>query len=139
MAQRMLARAFAAAVPATWVTGDEIYGDDGAFRRWLAVGDHPYVLAVFCSHPVWLAGMPERADRLIAVLPPEAWAPVGGRGEPGRAGLRLGLHAVALPEFSGDGLLARRSLSDPTAYTYYRVFGPAETPIAEMVRVAGMR
>src|SRR5215217_5517958 len=31
LAQRMLARAFAAGVPATWVSGDEIYGDDGPF------------------------------------------------------------------------------------------------------------
>src|SRR5215212_5280003 len=35
LAQAMLERAFAARVPATWVTGDEIYGNDGALRRWL--------------------------------------------------------------------------------------------------------
>jgi SRSO17 transposase len=72
LAQRMLARAFAAAVPAAWVSGDEIYGDDGVLRRWLAEGAHPYVLAVACSHPVWQAGTQERADRLIAALPQEA-------------------------------------------------------------------
>ena len=142
VAQRMLARAFAAAVPAAWVTGDEIYGDDGAFRRWLAEGDHPYVLAVSCSHPVWLAGTPERADRLIAALPPEAWAPLSaGTGSQGErlydwACMQLPYQS---PPGTGHWLLARRSLSDPTACAYYRVFGPAETPVAEMVRVAGMR
>jgi SRSO17 transposase len=39
----------------------------------------------------------------------------------------------------GHWLLARRSLSDPTACAYYRVCGPAETPVTTMVRVAGMR
>src|SRR5215207_11705659 len=35
LAQAMLARAFAAEVPAAWVTGDEVYGNDGDLRRWL--------------------------------------------------------------------------------------------------------
>lgn len=142
LAQRMLARAFAAAVPAAWVSGDETYGNDGAFRRWLAEGDHPSVLAVSCSHPVWQSGRQERADRLIADLPPTAWAPLSAG--TGSQGERLYDWAcVRLPYESGPGtahwLLARRSLSDPTALAYYRVFGPADTPVAEMVRVAGLR
>ena len=68
--------------------------------------------------------------------------PVGGRGEPGRAAVRLGVHPGA-PTSAARGwrhwLLARRSLSDPTELAYYRVFGPADTPVAAMVRVAGMR
>ncbi|MEA2529833.1 MAG: hypothetical protein QOG89_1477 [Thermomicrobiales bacterium] len=32
LAKRVLKRAFAAAVPAAWVTGDEVYGDDGDLR-----------------------------------------------------------------------------------------------------------
>jgi SRSO17 transposase len=142
LAQRMLARAFAAAVPAAWVSGDETYGDDGAFRRWLAEGDHPYVLAVSCSHPVWRSGTQERADRLIGAVPPEAWAPLSAG--TGSQGERLYDWAcIQLPYASTPGtghwLLARRSLSDPTACAYYRVFGPADTPVADMVRVAGMR
>jgi SRSO17 transposase len=39
----------------------------------------------------------------------------------------------------GHWLLARRSLSDPTAVAYYRVFAPAATPVTDMIRVAGMR
>jgi SRSO17 transposase len=50
---------------------------------------------------------------------------------------------IQLPDESSPGmshwLLARRSLRDPTACAYYRVFGPADTPVAAMVRVAGMR
>lgn len=142
LAKRMLARAFAAAGPTTWVTGDEIYGDDGPFRRWLAEGEHPSVLAVACSHPVWRSGTPERADRRIAALPPEAWAPLSA-GEGSQGERRYDWACLQLPDESAPGaahwLLARRSLSDPTEFAYYRVFGPVDTPVAYMVRVAGMR
>jgi SRSO17 transposase len=142
LAQRMVARAFAAAVPAAWVTGDAIYGDDGPFRRWLVEGNHPYVLAVAGSHALWRSGTQERADRHIAALPPEAWAPLSAG--TGSQGERLYDWAcIQVPDESSSGmrhwLLARRSLSDPTACAYYRVFGPADTSVAAMVRVAGMR
>ena len=142
LAQQMLARAFAAGVPAAWVSGDEIYGDDGAFRHWLMAGIHPYVLAVSAHHPLWLAGRQERADRFIAALPAEAWAPLSAG--TGSQGARLyDWTCIQLPYESAVGtahwLLARRSLSDPTALAYYRVFAPADTPVADMVRVAGLR
>lgn len=35
LAQEMLTRAFAADVPAAWVTADEIYGDSADLHRWL--------------------------------------------------------------------------------------------------------
>src|SRR5215213_9501745 len=57
LAQAMLARAFAAEVPAAWVTGDEIYGNDGGLRRWLEAQNPPYVLAVARSHAVWQDGV----------------------------------------------------------------------------------
>jgi SRSO17 transposase len=143
LARRMLGRAFAAGVPAGWVSGDEVYGDDGGFRRWLEdEAGRAYVLAVSCDHPVWQAGVQVRADRLVAALSQQAWAPRSA-GE-GSQGARLYDWAcVRLPYDGAPGtaqwLLARRGLSDPTAVAYYRVSGPADTPVADMVRVAGMR
>ena len=69
LAQTMLARAFAAEVPAAWVTGDEVYGNDGDLRRWLEGEQRPYVLAVARSHPVWHAGAQVRVDALVAQIP----------------------------------------------------------------------
>ncbi len=46
LAQQMLARAFAAGVPATWVAGDSVYGDDRRLRMWLESCPQAYVLAV---------------------------------------------------------------------------------------------
>jgi SRSO17 transposase len=42
LAKAMLERAFAAGVPAAWVTGDEVYGSDGGLRRWLEGKRRPY-------------------------------------------------------------------------------------------------
>ncbi len=142
LARQLLARAFAAQVPAAWVTGDEIYGDDTDLRRWLEAEGHPYVLAVAASHPIWHDGTPERADALVAALPAAAWvrwsAGAGSQGE------RLYDWAcLRLPFPTADGhaqwLLARRSLSDPTERAYYRAFGPAQNSLASLVQVAGQR
>src|SRR5262249_48390257 len=69
LARQMLGRAFTAGVPAGWVTGDVVYGNDGDLRRWLEVEGQPYVLAVSCSHPLWQDGRQERADAIITALP----------------------------------------------------------------------
>jgi SRSO17 transposase len=36
-------------------------------------------------------------------------------------------------------VLARRSLSDPAEVAYYRAYGPAQTHLETLARVAGMR
>ncbi|GAC1432775.1 MAG: IS701 family transposase [Chloroflexota bacterium] len=142
LAHEMLVRAFAAGVPAAWVTADEVYGDDGTLRAWLEEQDKPYVLAVSCAHRLWVAGLQERVDVLTAGLPAEAWTRLSC-GE-GSQGPRLydwacwRLPAAGGPE-RAQWVLVRRSLSDPTELAYYRAWGPAATPLAALVRVAGTR
>src|SRR5499426_2882046 len=46
LAQQMLARAFAAGVPARWVTGDSVYGAARRLRRWLEARPQAYGWAV---------------------------------------------------------------------------------------------
>lgn len=53
LAKVMLSRALAAHVPMHWVTGDEIYGNDRPFRRWLEAHALPQVLAVKRTEGVW--------------------------------------------------------------------------------------
>jgi SRSO17 transposase len=142
LARGMLERAFTAGVPAAWVTGDAIYGDDGELRRWLEAEQHPYVLAISCSHTIWQQGTQKRVDALIASLPSEAWGTLSAGA--GSQGARLYDWAyLRLPSQNTPSmtrwLLARRSLSDSTELAYFLAFGPADTPIEDLVRVAGMR
>jgi SRSO17 transposase len=46
LARQLLARAFTAGMPAKWVTGDSVYGDDRRLRLWWEGQAPPYALAV---------------------------------------------------------------------------------------------
>jgi hypothetical protein len=46
LAQQRLKRAFDAGVPAAWVTGDSVYGDNWQLRLWLEEQEYAHVLAV---------------------------------------------------------------------------------------------
>ena len=142
LAQQVLARAFAAAAPAAWVTADTIYGDSAELRRWLETTQQGYVLAVSCTHPVWQEGVQTRVDALVATLPAEAWATssagAGSQGERLADWAWIRLPYASSPELA-HWMLVRRDLSEPTALAYFRAFGPLATPVAELIRVAGTR
>src|SRR5512135_1310445 len=143
LAQQMLARAFAAEVPAEWVVGDTAYGYD-ELRLWLEQQQQNDVLAVPETHQVWVQGQPQPVGLLAALLPEEAWA-VLSAGE-GSQGPRLYEWAwLQLPDemeatsARARWVLIRRSLSDPRQRAYYRVAGPATITLAEVVQRAGSR
>ena len=142
LAQTMLARALAAGVPAAWVTGDEMYGNDGDLRRWLEGQQQPYVLAVARNHAIWDRGRQVRIDALVPQIPEDAWQrlEVGA----GSKGPRTYDWACArLPYLTENGwaqwLLLRRSLNNPQDLAFYRAFSPQTTAITELARVAGTR
>jgi SRSO17 transposase len=143
LALRMLARALAAGVRATWVVGDTIYGSD-ELRSWLEGQQQPYVLAVAETHPVWSEGRAHVAGLVAALLPEEAWIPLSaGEGSQGPRLYRWAwLEVDAEPEARGGGrswLLIRQRLSEPSKRAHDRVWGPPETTLAELVQVAGRR
>jgi len=144
LAKAMLARAFAADVPARWVVADEVYGNDGALRRWLHEQERAYVLAVSRVHMIWSGETwtQERVEATIDALPEDAWQRLSvGEGSKGPrvydwAAIRLPFES---PEGWAQGVLARRSLSDPAEIAYYRVSAPEGTAVEELARVAGTR
>ena len=142
LARTMLARAFAAEVPAAWVTGDEVYGNDGALRRWLEGEQRPYVLAVACSHPVWHDGGQVRVDALVSQIPEDGWQrlDVGG----GSKGPRIYDWACGRLSYVTEAgwaqwLLIRRSVSDPSELAFYRAFGRDDATLEKLAQVAGRR
>ena len=142
VAQQMLARAFAAGVPATWVTGDSVYGDDRRLRRWLEAQPHAYVLAVSGKEYVGLGGQQRQGKCLLATLPEDGWTRLSA-GDGAQGPRWYDWHWLSLTPPLEPGwcrwLLVRRSLSDPTDLTAYVVFAPLVTTLLEVVRVAGSR
>jgi SRSO17 transposase len=142
LARQMLARAFAAGVPAKWVTGDSVYGDDRRLRMWLEGRPQPYVLAVSGKEYVWLGSQQRQVKTLLVSLPPEGWtrrsAGDGAKGPRWYDWRWLPLAAPLAPGWR-RWLLVRRSLSTSTELTAYVVFAPHATSLQEVVRVAGSR
>jgi SRSO17 transposase len=143
LARAMIARAVDAGVPFGWVTGDEAYGSDTKLRLWLESMDIAHVVAVPKNAMVVSMQLTKvRADRVIAELPARAWARLscgdGAHGQRVYDWAAVDIRPLRDPT-QGHWLLARRSISDPTDIAYYVCFGPADTAIGELIRVAGSR
>jgi len=142
LARQLLERAFNAQVPAAWVTGDSVYGDDRRLRVWWEARAQAYVLAVSGKEYVWRGWRQHQVKTVLAALPPDGWTRLSAGA--GTKGLRwyewcwLPLAQPLLPAWR-RWLLVRRSVSDPTALTAYVVFAPHESALETVVRVAGSR
>ena len=126
LAQRMLARAFAAGVPARWVVGDAFYGRSHDLRRWLEEQDHAYALMIPKTNAVWYQDRRELADQVGQRLcADEPWA------------------CLELSEACAAGmrrwLLVRCDAEDPDEHRYFLAYGPEATDVGELVRVCQAR
>jgi SRSO17 transposase len=142
-AMAMLARAFAAGVPFSWITADEAYGQVKYLRVWLEERDAAHVLATKRNDTlITITGGQARADDLITALPSRAWRRISaGAGAHGpreydwaRVPIRIGW-----ARGRGHWLLARRSISDPTQIAYYVCYGPRRSSLADLAWTAGAR
>jgi SRSO17 transposase len=142
LARRMLERVFEAGVPAAWVTGDSVYGDDRRLRMWLEAHERAYVLAVSGKEYVWLGWRQRQVKTILAALPADDWtrhsAGAGTKGPRWYDWCWVPLAAPMLPAWR-RWLLVRRSVSEPTELTAFVVFAPQATTLAEVVQTAGTR
>ncbi len=142
LAKAMLQRALAAGVPARWVTGDSVYGDDRRLRMWLEAQAHAYVLAVSGKEYVWLDWHQRQVKAVLTALPEDGWSRLSaGDGTKGPRWYDWRWLPLAEPLEPGwcRWLLVRRSISEPRELQAYVVFAPQDTTLAEVVRVAGTR
>jgi SRSO17 transposase len=146
LGRAMLAQAWELGVRGGWVTGDEVYGRDGALRRWLTQQDQASVLTVPSSEHVWVRDGDARREETVAAvaaeLAAEAWQRLScGDGAKGPRWYDWAWVPVTGLVKAGWGhwLLVRRSLADPTDLAYYLVAAPLATTLAQAVRVAGAR
>jgi SRSO17 transposase len=134
-------------VPARWVVGDAVCGNDGKLRQALEARGQAYALAVRRTEQTTTSppnGPPDQvvvAD-MAAGLEPEGWQRLScGDGAQGK---RLYDWAyVPLRPAMADGwahaLVVRRSISDPDELAYYLVHLPTDTPVTAIVRAIGAR
>ncbi|MGW9027084.1 IS701 family transposase [Streptomyces sp. NPDC055722] len=139
LAEQMIEAALDAGITASWVTGDEAYGQDPQLRAALKARGIGYVLAVACSTRVRInhGRTPARADTLAGRLPATAWhRQSAGNGAKGPryydwAWIHIGTG-------SHRHLLIRRNRSTGEL-AFYLCWSPTEVPLSELVRVAGAR
>jgi SRSO17 transposase len=93
LARRMLARAVAAHVPAAWVVGDPLSGDDEV-RVWLEDQHRHSVRALPQTQVVWVAGRQQPIGYIAALSPLVGLDGALGRGrQPGTTAVRMGVEA----------------------------------------------
>jgi SRSO17 transposase len=145
LARRMVERALAGGLPARWVVGDEVYGNDGRLRQALEERQQRYALTISATTDLWVGWRQREARAIIAAQPAAAWETLsagdGAKGPRVYDWTRVRVNNAYAPEWE-RWLVARRSLvspDDPRSTAYFLVFAPADTPLAEIVRVLGQR
>ncbi|MER6625990.1 IS701 family transposase [Streptomyces sp. NPDC000931] len=139
LAGDMITAALDAGVTASWVTGDEAYGQDPHLRPVLEARGISYVLAVACSTRVRInqGRTLVRADTAAGRLPATAWQRhSAGNGAKGPryydwAWIHIGTG-------NHRHLLVRRNKTTGEL-AFYLCWSPTTVTLAELVRVAGIR
>lgn len=146
LAKRMLGRAFEAGVPARWVVADTVYGTARGLREWLEEQGCSYVLAVPETRGVCHDGRQRQAKTVARGLPEEAWlrasAGEGSKGERLYDWACVPLASAEAEEAgfrAGRWLLVRRQIDDPRELAYYLCYGPLQTEVRHLIRIAGRR
>lgn len=142
LARQMLKRALEAGILAQWVTADEVYGSDHAFRRLCEERGLGYVVAVSSQAHLFLKGKRVRVDQHLAGILSRDWKRLSCG--PGTKGERLYDWAfVSWPSPHKEGFergwLVRRSISDPDEIAHYFTHAPKGTPLKKLVQIAGSR
>jgi SRSO17 transposase len=147
LARRMLGRALDAGVPASWVTADEVYGQDKRLRVWCEQHGLPYVLATRSNDTVASVDWRQRRVRaLIAELPESAWlrcsAGAGAHGQRFYDWARIELLAGFDPSWA-RWVLVRRTIpagaEESAELAFYVCAGPVDTTLEQLIAVAGGR
>jgi SRSO17 transposase len=130
-----------------WLTCDEAFGRDGAFLEGIAALERWYFAEVPHDTQVWLvpgAPGPQRVDQLAAAVPLDAWQPyLIKEGSPGPLVAEFALQRGVAVRAGLPGpdvwLVWRRGLGENPELKVYLSNAPTHTPVAALVRVAGMR
>lgn len=141
LAMKMLRRAFEAGMPPAFVLADEVYGNDGKFRRFLENRGQPFVVAVQCGQRLWREGTQRRADEIAAGLSSRAWFRMSvGEGAKGPRSYEWAALESGMPSETGliRWLLVRRN-EQTQERAYYLCAAPKKTTAKDLAIAAGRR
>jgi SRSO17 transposase len=139
LAKAMLQRALEWGVPASWVTGDEVYDSHRPLRLWLEQQEVPHVLAIKSDEPLWLGTDRGPVQARAAQVPLADRVRLSAGTEPRGLGCMIGPECPFLPGkrlAKAAGAPQHRQLDE---LAYHVCFGEAETTLEGRVRVAGTR
>ena len=142
LARQMLARAMESGVDAAWVTADEVYGSDHAFRRFCEDRRLSYVVAISSATRLALDGQRRAVGKHVADVPDDAWRRLScGAGAKGRREYDWAFFGWPHHEHQTHqrGWLVRRSLSDPGGLAFDFTYAPHQASLQQLVEVAGSR
>lgn len=136
----MVRAALDAGVPASAVTGDEVYGNDPRLRSELEFRAIPYVLAISCSHRLGTGPARMRADELASIIPERSWqSRSAGAGTKGHRDYDWAYLPVETHLEHGTRWLLLRRHRRTGELAFYRCYAPTEKPLTILVRIAGRR
>lgn len=140
MAAQMIERARNHGIRASWVTGDEVYGNDGKFRAALEGQGLSYVLAVRSTHQI-IKSCRVQAAYVARWWPPDRWKrQSAGNGSKGPREYDWAFRILPCKQKGWErALLIRRSISKPSEMAYYLTYAPEGTLMEKLVEVAGKR
>jgi len=145
LAQRMIGRAMERGLRPRWVLGDEVYGADGKFRRFLEAHGQPFVLAVSSQQRLWVDFAQRRIDAIATDVPVDQWFRMsiadGAKG-PRVYDWAAGSYGAPIEHERGERhrwLLIRRSVSEPNDRAYYLCAAPRQASASDLAIAAGQR
>ncbi|MEW2484740.1 IS701 family transposase [Streptomyces sp. NPDC048411] len=150
LAEAMIARALPdlpGGAGAVWVAADEVYGREQAFRSFLEERRLPYVVNIQANTPVMARPGWRHAARLVErVAREEDWVELAaGPSQLDTRSWQWWVRRLPGPGDLADGevwarwFIARRRSGEPGKRDYYLGWGPADTPVEEIVLVPGAR
>jgi SRSO17 transposase len=146
LARRMIERALDAGIASSWVTADEVYGNDSKLRRWLEARRQAFVLVVACDQRLWRPSADtglaqQRVDQIARELPLQEWKRISvGAGAKGERLYDWALLRLTNQDGWEKALLVRRNIDDASEYAYYLTYAPHQkSDIEILARVAGRR
>jgi len=139
LAAQMITSALVAGVPAAWVSGDEVYGQDPHLRGVLEEARIGYVLAIAGNRRAHFNGADVPVADITHAAMPRHWHRYSaGAGAKGPRYYDWAWTPID-PQASGHRWLLIRRNPKTGELAYYRCHSPHPVPLLALVRVAGIR